>query len=400
MAKFKYKAKDTQGKVLIGVIEADERNSAFALLADEGHVVEKIEPYKKAGGLFAPKVSMDVLIMFTQQLSAMFSAGISMLMALTILWKQTEDEHLQLVISEIKKDVEQGLSLSAAMEKHPEAFNETYTSLVEVAEKGGVLNEILKSLAEHLNRQKDLQMKLQKALTYPMIIVVVAGLVVVGMLVGIVPIFQRVFERMDLSLPMITRVLLALSGFLVRFWWLFIFIIPLVIVSFIKYKKSPQGRYKIDGWSLRIPLLGKLNFSAAFSSFSHSFALLLDGGVTIAQSVESSKKSCANKVMEEKFEFVQQKISEGESIGEAMEKTGFFPMFVTQMISVGEQSGSLSPMVKIIADHLDSDVDFRLSKFIAALEPISIVLLGAVVLFVLIAIYAPIVALWLELGSM
>lgn len=399
MINFIYKVRDSQGKLLTGVLASEDKKTLTRELSNKGYFVTQVTTYKKARSVFAPKVSLDALIMFSHQLSSTVEAGIPLMMCLYILWRQTENRQLQLVISEISNNLEGGMSLSDSFKKFPEVFPEIYGSLIEVAERGGVLSEILRKIVEYLSKQRELIMRLKKALTYPLIVIGIAICVVAVMLFFVVPVFKNIFVRLQASLPLLTQLLLSISDFLRRFWWLILISVSLLVFLYHKYYSTDKGRYKVDSYKIKLPLVGDLIFTADLARFVYSFCLLVDGGVPIAQSMESAKKSCANKIMEEKLAYVEEKIVQGASISSSLEETKFFPPLLTQMISIGEESGTLTRMLNVTATHLEEELDYRVNKLITMLEPFSIVFVGLIVIFILLAMYLPVFTLWGKIGA-
>ena len=398
MPKFVYRVRDAKGKSLSGVLEAGDKNTLVQSLSDRNYIVVEVKIYKKATGLFAPKVSLEALIMFSHQLSSMIGAGIPLMTCLRILWRQTEDKYLQLVTSEIGNDLEAGMSLSASMRKFPDVFPEFYTNLIEVAESGGVMPEILNKLVQYLIQRKELSVKLKKALTYPIIIIVFAVLVLVVMLVLVIPVFKKVFIKLKVDLPFLTRVILDTSDLFKKFWLLIPVLAGLAVFAYKKYNSTSRGRYQIDFFKLKIPIFGKLIFTAVLARFTHSFSLLTEGGVPIVQTIEHSKMSSDNRVVEKKLDLVKEGVVAGKGIADSLEETNFFPPFLTQMIAIGEEGGTLSEMVGVVAKDLDSQLDYQINKLVTLLEPLAIIVVGGIVLFVLLAIYLPIITLWGRIG--
>ncbi|HEC68873.1 MAG TPA: type II secretion system F family protein [Candidatus Omnitrophica bacterium] len=399
MPKFAYKIRDKEGRLLEGILEATDKSSLIKSLSDKGYFVVRVSSYKEVKRIFSRKVSLDTLIMFTHQFGSLIAAGIPIISALEILWRQAEDKVFQLVISEVRNRLSEGGTLSGAFERFPNIFPEIYPSLLKVAERGGTLPKILKDIRDYLDKRRENLMKLKRAITYPLIVIIIAILAVGAMMLFVVPVFKKVFAKINVSLPFLTRILMDVSDFSVKFWWLG----PvLIILGFFLYKKcysTEKGRYRIDYWKLKLPLLGKLVFTASLGRFVHSFSLLVGGGLPLTESIETAKRSCANKVMEEKLDYVLERVIQGKGIGTSLEETKYFPPFITEMISIGEESGTLVEMLDRIALHLEEELDYRLNKFLTLLEPILIVMVGGMVMFVLLSMYLPIFTLWGKIGS-
>ncbi|MBN2483519.1 MAG: type II secretion system F family protein [Candidatus Omnitrophica bacterium] len=394
MTKFIYKVRDRQGKLLTGTLEAEDKRALVRRLSDYGYFVVYVKKFPTQISWIGQKIPLDAVILFSHKLSSMISAGIPILRCLHILWEQTEDKGMQLVISEIENDLEKGASLSTALKRFPEVFSPIYINLIEVAERGGVLAEILKKIVVFLERQRELQMRMKKALTYPTIILGIAVFVFVLMMFFVVPVFRGVFAKLNVSLPLFTQGILAVSDFFRTCWWSIPVIAIVMIFWYRRYDRTESGRYRIDVCKLQIPIIGDLILTAALARFTYAFSLLVVGGVPLVYSIESAKKSAANKVIEAKFDYIKEKIIHGGSLSEAMAATKFFPSFLTEMIAIGEESGTLGDMLKIVGVHMDEEVDYRINKFVTMVEPIAIVLIGIIVAAILIALYSPVFTLW------
>ncbi len=399
MEKFIYRVRDRQGKMMTGTLEADDKRTLVRRLSEHGYFVVHVKKFRKQASLFSQNVKLESVILFTHKLSSMISAGIPILRCLHILWEQTEEREMQLVVSEIRNDLERGISLSVAMSKFPDAFSYVYINLIEVAERGGVLAEILKKIVVFMQRQRELRMRMKKALTYPTVILGIALFVFIIMMFFVVPVFRGVFAKLNISLPFFTRIILGVSDFFRMYWW----IVPVAGVVgalwYRRYYRTEQGRYRIDVAKLRMPLIGDLIFTSALARFTYAFSLLVIGGVPLVYSLESAKKSSSNQVIEAKLNYVKEKVVHGEGLSEAMQTTKFFPPFITEMIAIGEESGTLGEMLNVLAVHLDEEVEYRINKFVTLIEPIAIVLIGLIVAAVLIALYSPIFTLWGRLGT-
>ena len=398
MTKFIYKVRDRQGKLMTGTLEAEDKRELVQRLSEHGYFVVHVKTFPKKLSLISRKITLDSVILFSHKLSSMINAGIPILRCLHILWEQTEEKEMQLVISEIKNDLERGLSLSAAMQEFPEVFSPVYINLIEVAERGGVLGEILKKIVIFLQRQHQLRTRIRKALTYPTLILGIAVIVFVIMMFFVVPVFRGVFAKLNVALPLFTQLILMVSDFFRTCWWMIPIFGIIVLLWYRRYDHTEAGHYQIDTYKLRFPLIGDLMFTSALARFTYAFSLLVVGGVPLVLSIESAKKSVDNKVIEAKFEYIKEKIVHGESLSQSMEATKFFPPFMTEMIAIGEESGTLGDMLDILGSHMDEDVEYRINKFVTLVEPIAIVLIGIIVAVILIALYSPVFTLWGNLG--
>ncbi|OQX86667.1 MAG: hypothetical protein B6D55_05510 [Candidatus Omnitrophica bacterium 4484_70.2] len=389
-----YKVRDKEGKIYIGALDVDDKKTLRNILYRSGFFVVKIQPYKEKRGLFAPKVSLDSLIIFTHQLSSMISGGIPILTCLEILWKQTENRRLQLVISQLKNKLTEGEFLSDALDSFPDVFPEIYRSLIRVAERGGGLAPVLQKLVEYLTKQRQMRMKVKRASTYPLIVSLVAVSVVIFMLVRVVPVYQKVFARLHTNLPGITQFLLHISNFVKHFWWMGFIVVGFAVFLYKKITSYEKGRYTVDKIKIKLPALGKIFYIASVGRFVYALSLLLEGGLPISHSMDIAKRCCENKVLEKALEGVERKIAQGQALGSSLEETHAFPVMFTQMVSIGEESGTLIEMLNKVSLHIDEDLDYKLDRFLTLIEPALIIVVGVIVAVILLAMYAPIFTLW------
>ena len=403
MANFICRIKDKAGKVYTIVSEADDPKILRKSLRDHGFYVLGLSPFHEKKGLFSlrRRVSLDSLIMFTHQLTSMIDSGIPMLRALDILWKQVDNTYLQIVTSQLKNKLSQGSSISDAFNAFPEVFPALYRAFLSVADTGANLVKILRKLLEHLNLQKEFLVKFKKAVAYPLIVVCFAVAVVIAMLVWVIPVFQQVFNKIHIELPLFTRAILAISAVMRTFYfWLFVVLFAaLFAVFYKKFSSTEKGRDIIDDLKLRIPVLGKLFYTAAIARLVRSLSLLIGAGVPLIKSVRITGQAALNTRIAKALNHVEKKVSQGESLGAAITETKVFPPFLEEMVSVGEESGNLEEMLSKVATHFEEEFDFRLTRFLTLLEPALIILVGVIVIFILLSIYLPILKLWSALSG-
>lgn len=404
MPNFIYKIKDETGEVHSGISAAEDVRSLRKTLRDQGWYAVGIRRLKEkqAFSLFKRKINLDTLIMSTHQLTSMLDTGIPILRALDILWKQSDNSRFQIVISQIKNRLSEGASLSTAFDEFPDVFPPIYRALLGVAEKGASLVKILQKLLEYLNQQKEFVLKLKKAVTYPVIVVCVALLVVIVMLLWVIPTFQLFFSRMKIELPLFTKIVINISSTMrIPSFWIFTAI--LLIAIFIFYKKFSAtgiGRDCIDRLKLRIPFFGKLYYTAIIARLLRSLGLLIGGGLPIVDSIKVAGEVAINTQIIKALGWVKKRISEGVSLGVALAETKMFPSFLVEMVSVGEESGELVEMLDKTAVHFEEELDFRLNRFLTALEPALVIFVGGIVIFILLSIYLPIFKLWGALSGL
>ncbi len=394
MPVYLYKAKDSKGQIVSGQIEAENEQSVKAKLREKNFIITSLSV--KSGG-FSPKefiagfqkVKVKSLTVFSRQFSTMVSAGLSLVRALDILEKQADDKKLQEIIKDIRMKVEGGSALADAFGNHPSTFSDLYINLTHAGEIGGVLDETLSRVAEFLEKDQALKAKVKSSMTYPTVIFVFAIVIVVFLIVFVLPTFAKIFEGLNVKMPAMTQFLINLSVAIRHYYYIFIIGIVAFIFLVRYYINTPQGRYKFDQLMLRMPVFGMLNKKVTVSRFSRTLGTLLSSGVPVMQALDVTSKAAGNKVVEKAIEAVRESIREGESISVPMEKSGIFPPMVTQMISVGEETGNLDAMLKKISEFYDMEVEATLDSLTSLLEPLLMMFMGVMVGFIVIAMFLP-----------
>jgi general secretion pathway protein F len=325
----------------------------------------------------------------TSQLSTLIGAGIPMVEALTALVDQVENPQLRLILVEVREKVNQGSGLAVAMKGYPNAFNDLYVSMVAAGEQSGALDIVLKRLTEYTEAQVRLRNQLTGAMMYPLLMGGVSALIVVGLFVGVIPRIRRIFDSFGSTLPLITRVLLGISDFVSGYWWAILIAGALAVWRGRIWLRTPKGRAAWHRGQLRMPIFGRINRLVAVSRFCRTLSTLLDSGVPILTAVSIVKNVVGNDVIAAAIEQVGVNIAEGESIAEPLRQSGQFPALVTHMISIGEKTGELEPMLQKVADSYDQQVEAILRGLTSLLEPILILVMGGVVTLVALSILLP-----------
>jgi len=402
MAVFEYKGFDAAGKSIKGVIDADSPKGARSKLRRQNlfptDVWEQAKGKATRGkGLnieidlsrFTERVSVADLSALTSQLSTLIGAGIPMVEALSALVDQVENPALKPILVEIREDVNQGDALAKAMRKHPRVFSDLYTNMVAAGESSGALDIVLKRLTEYTEATVKLRGEVMSALMYPVLMGAVSVLIVAGMFVFVIPRVRRIFDSFGEALPLPTRVLLAISDGLTSYWWLVILALGGAAFGFYKWVKTPEGRRKWHTFMLKVPLFGRVNRLVAVSRFCRTMSTLLDSGVPILSAVAIVKTVVGNDIIAEAVGKVGENIREGQSIAGPLKASGQFPPLVTHMISIGEKTGELEPMLGKVADSYDAQVENILRGLTSLLEPLLIVVLGGVVAFIAMSLILP-----------
>ncbi len=399
MAVFEYKVRDRSGKVITGTTEAASQRDVANALRQKGYFVTEIKAPKS--GLqadiklpkwldFGSMPNVRDITIFSRQFATVINAGLPVVQSLAILQRQSDKQGLRDALKNVREDVETGLQLSDALAKHPRLFNKLYIYLVRAGEVSGNLDGILDRIAAYMEKQAALRGKIKTALTYPTVVLVIALAVTWFLLTGIVPQFASILDQLGGDLPVITRALIVISDFLRFQWYFLIGIIVLLIVGITLFYRTPQGRRTIDGLMLRTPVLGTLVQKSAIASFSNTFGLLLRSGVNIMESIEITKGTAGNAIVEDILDETKDNVQRGEQISTTLIKyPHVFPPMVSSMIAIGEETGAVDSMLQKVAEFYEREVDEAVDSLTAALEPMLIVFLGVIVGFIVAGMFLP-----------
>ena len=395
MATWAYRAKNFDGKTVSGELDGDSAAQVTAKLREKGFFITKIEKKKSSVSLslFKGKVTSKDVSIFAQMFSVLMGAGVPLVRCLSILQGQTENGAFSKVILTIRSDVEGGSTLSAALAKHPRVFDTLFVNLVRAGEAGGILDGILKRLASYLESSEALKSKVKGALTYPVVILSIAGLVVLALIMFVLPQFKSIFESMNVELPFITQFLLQLSDMLVDWWFVIIpciFVIPWAVMEFFRTEK---GGKLYDTYILKMPAIGNMMRKMAVARFTRTLGTMITSGVPILQALEVTAATAGNVVIKEAVDSTRNSIREGESIAEPLKNSSVFPPMVVQMISVGEETGELDKMLMKIADFYEVEVDNAVKGLTSIIEPVVIVFMGLIIGGIVMAVFMPMLTL-------
>lgn len=389
MAKFAYTGKGMNGKEVSGEVEAETAEAALSLVKKKRIQNPKV---KKVGGFslkFGSGIGLKDLSRFTRQFSAMTTAGLPLIQCLDILAEQTENKHMAIIVKKISMDIQGGGTLAESMDKHKAVFSELYCQMVRAGEAGGILDTILNRLADYQEAAEALRRKVKGALTYPVLVAIVAVGAVAALLTFVVPVFANMFKDMGGELPMPTQMVLAASNFMKAYIvYMFFGLIAALFVG-LRYKKTPKGQWQWDWLMLTLPLFGDLTRKSAVARFCRTLGTLLSSGVPIIDALTVTARTSGNKILEQGIYKTVEAISGGQSIADPLKATGAFPPMVIQMIAVGERTGGLSDMLIRVSDFYDIEVEAAVESLTSMLEPLIIVILGGIIGAVLIAMYLP-----------
>jgi type IV pilus assembly protein PilC len=319
----------------------------------------------------------------------MINSGLSLLRSLYILEEQTENKALAATVSEIRQDVEKGASLSQAMAKHPKVFSKLYVSMVRSGEIGGVLDSVLLRLASTIEKQVELRGKVKSAMTYPVAVLALVLMILTAMLLFIVPIFKDLYDGLGGTLPLPTRLLLAVSEIMTKFLPIVIGVIALAVFAFRRWVKTESGREAFDRFKLRVPIFGPLVQKTALTRFASTLSALLRSGVPILESLEIVSDTVNNTVMAKAIKDVQTAVKGGDAINRPLTQHKVFPPMVVQMMAVGEETGALDEMLEKIGEFYEAEVEATVDALTSLLEPLLIVVLGGTVGGMVVSLYMP-----------
>ena len=394
MAVFNYVAVDKQGKKQKATAEANDELDLKKKLRAQGLVLisssKSAKSAKKGKGftLQGGITSYDITLI-TRQIATMLESGISLLRALTIIEKQAEKPKLREMFAQIKSEVSQGQTLSSTLAKNPRFFDKLYVSMVKAGEASGSLDVVLVRLAKGKEEAEELKGKVKGAMVYPIIVVVVSFAIVFLLMSFVVPRFAEMFQGAGMEMPALTQVVMNISSFMQKFWYVVLGIIGFVGYSISKAVKTPKGKAKFDKFILKIPMIGPLMRKVAVARFTRTMATLLNSGVPILVAFDIASDTSGNTVISNAIVLARNSIKEGNTIAKPLEQSGEFPVMVTQMIEVGEESGTITEMLNKVSDFIETDIKQGLQALVSAMEPLAIVIMAVVVGTIVIALFLP-----------
>lgn len=345
------------------------------------------------------KVKEKDIVVFTRQFATMIDAGLPLVQCLEILASQQDNTSLKEILGKVKTDVEAGSTFADALRKHPSVFNELFCNLVTAGETGGILDTILNRLAAYIEKSMNLKKKVKGAMVYPVVVLVIAMTVVIGMLVFVIPVFQKMFADMGGTLPAFTQMVINLSDFMRRYFLLVAAALVALYFVFQRYYKTEKGQETVDDYLLRLPIFGSLIRKVAIAKFTRTLGTMLSSGVPILEALDIVARTSGNKVIEKAILKTKMSIGEGKTIAEPLAASGVFPPMVVQMISVGESTGALDSMLSKIADFFDDEVNAAVAALTSLLEPLLMVFLGGAIGAIVVAMYLPIFQMASILGG-
>lgn len=394
MAAYAYTAINAQGFALDGEIHAPSIDAAREQLRIRGLLAERLDEMPSAGedgvkNAFK-KIKPKSLQVFSRQFATMIESGLNVVGALVILEHQTDDKYLAVVIKELRADVEGGLLLSQAMERHPKVFTRLFVSMVEAGEAAGILDQVLDRMAFQIERETKLKRRVKGAMMYPTMVLIFATLVLVGMLLFLVPIFTKIFGQLGGELPTLTQYVVKMSDFIKHDWWLLLLLGIGGFFGFKRWRKTEHGKRNWDKFKLRLPMqVGDVVLKVTMARFSRTLSTLVGAGVDIIKALEITGTTAGNWVVEDALVTVRARVHEGVPIAQPLVENPVFPPMVSQMVRVGEETGELDKMLSKIADFYEEEVDAAIQTLTSIIEPIMMIGVGMMVGVIIISMYMP-----------
>ncbi len=400
MPVYQYKALDSKGKSISGIIDTESAISAKQKLrASDIFTTEIKEVYAKDDSdeskatpsfSFFSRVSQSEIAMITRQLSTLVGAGFPLVSAIATLIPQSSSTSFRKILSQIKDTIEEGSSFAGALSLYPDTFSPVYINMVRAGETAGTLEIVLEQLADLMEKQQSLNDQIKSSMFRPILQTIMAIAVVYFMLTYIVPRITTIFERMDRILPLPTRILINLSNFLQSYWWLILILMVIFFYAFNRIKKSPKGKYTLDKSVISLPFIGQLQKKIEAARFSRTLGSLLENGVPMLSALDIVKNVVGNVLIADTVETAAKEVEKGNGLGRSLEASKLLPHLSIQMILVGEQSGHLESMLNKVADVYEKDVESTMTAMTSLLEPIIMLLMGILVGFIILSIVLPI----------
>jgi type IV pilus assembly protein PilC len=399
MPTYVFKGRNRVNEIVVGERVAADRASLEAMLRREQVILTNAR--EKGREISLPKLGREKvkhkdLALFTRQFSVMLDAGLPLVQCLEILGQQQDNKFFQKVIFQTRADVEAGMTLADAMAKHPRVFEPLYTNMVAAGETGGILDIILQRLSTYLEKMVKLKSDVKSALIYPIAVIVISIIVISIIMIVVIPAFKNIFEGLlgpGERLPWLTELVVSISQFMASYWWLISMVIGIMVFALKTWYKTEKGHHFIDSLILKLPVLGPIMRKIAVARFSRTLSTLLSSGVPILESLEITARTAGNVIVSEAIHKVRSGIEQGQTFVEPLKASGVFPIMVSQMIGVGEQTGALDAMLSKIADFYEQEVDAAIANLLSLMEPAMILFLGVTIGTIVIAMYLPLFTL-------
>lgn len=400
MGTFSYRARDASGRLVEGSLNAEDLRDLSRKMQDIELLLIDAKPVKvgAAEPVYMGRVKRREVILFTIHLATSVEAGVPVISAISDYARETENRQFQAILEDVERQILAGTTLSSALEKHPKAFGELYAAVIATGEASGNLDHVLRDLVTFLEWQEELAGQVKQAAIYPAFLGAMIIGVVVLMMVFTVPKFVAILNSFNVELPAPTRFLIALSGIFMNYWWALILLPAGLIATNIITRRTPDGRFFWDNLTLRLPLFGKLFHKIVLSRFAHYFSMLFSSGIGVLEIFIIIQRVVGNEVVRRLIGRVSERVERGSSIYDALDKERLMPSLVLRMISVGEKTGNMDTSLKKVSEYYDREVPLTIRKMFAIFEPLMIIFMGGVVLFIALSIFLPIYRLTSTIG--
>ncbi len=390
MSKFSYVARDIDGSLYKGIIDASDKREVRASLRQRGFYPTSVRTSRQWKSVsFLSRITGDEIAVFAEQLSVMVDSGLTLVKCLTTLAQQTKNEKFREVINAVKQDVENGISFADSLSNYPKVFSNLFVNLVRSGEIGGALSKSLRQIAEYLDSEKQIRQKVKATFIYPKIVMIVCIAVSIFLVTFVVPKFMVLYKTIDIALPIPTQIVIWLSKFIPKYWWLLLGGGGGIYFGYINFSHSKFGKNILDHVKLYAPLFGELIKKILVSRFIKVLSALTMSGVPIVQALDVAKQVADNAVMDQVIDTIRENVNSGGGLREPMANSEIFPPIVVQMVGLGEEVGNMSESLEKSAKFLDREIEDQVKRLMTMIEPLTTVVIAAVVGLVLMAIYLP-----------
>lgn len=403
MKKFKYSARDTSGKIVNGDMEAKDAGAVTDILHDRGLIVVTIKEafgldWEKLAEINIGGVPMKDKVIFMRQMATMVSAGLPLTRALEIMIQQASNPMFKRVQKEVLSAVQSGKSFADSFREQSDVFDDITLNLIEAGEESGNLETILERLATELEESKSLGDKLRSAMIYPIIILVIIIVVMVLMMLVLVPSMAEIYGDFGAQLPLVTRILMSMSDFFIKYWWAILVVIAVVVIGIKYYLDTKKGKRNFDKLVLKIPVIGAIITKIQLSQFTRLLALLLGSGLSIMKALELTAQSLTNEIFRDTVMSAKEEVEKGGALAIPIARSEYFPLLVSSMIAVGEETGEIDAVLEKVSQYYKEEVDVATSNMSSILEPVFLVIMGLAVGFIALAVYMPMFQLSSAIG--
>ena len=401
MSKFEYTAFDKSGKKVDGTVEANDKNAATSIVANQGLKPLVVKPFKKGFNpndievpfLTSKSVKTKDLVIFTRQIATMINAGVPLVRSLATMQAQTGNKFFREILEQVTKDVESGMGLAESLEKHPKAFDEIYVNMVAAGEAGGILDDILKRLAHQQEKQASIKKKVKSASVYPIVLVVITLVAFFALMIFVIGEIIKDLGGDDAELPPLTEFMLGISDFMVSNIVFVIFGMVVSVYLFKRYINTGAGQKQWHSFLLKVPVLKGIIAKVAIARFSRTFASLMSSGVSVIESLNITAKAIGNRIIEQEIYDAAEEVKAGKQLSEPLSESAIFPPIVAQMLAIGEETGQTDTILVKVADFYEEEVDAVIDSISSIIEPVMIVFLGTMVGLIAYSVMGPIAGL-------